>query len=121
LLLAIGVPPEAANLIVNMRNIAPIKSMDQINKLIGGPAASRLTNDSSNFGSFWTLRSTGRLRYADGTFSEVKRTVSAQVKFFRVGHNPLERILRWYDESPAAPAARPMVVDTGFNPVVPLP
>jgi general secretion pathway protein K len=114
LLRAIGAPPDAVNVIVNMRNAAPIRSIDQIGRLLGGgPAAARLSTDTSNFGNIWTLRSTGRLRFADGTYSEVKRTVAAQVRFFRAGHNPLDTILRWYDEAPPAPAARPFAVNPG--------
>ena len=116
LLVAIGVPPGAVNAIVNMRNTAPIRSMDQLGRLIGdGPAASRLTNET---GSVWTLRATGRLKYADGRYSEVKRTVAALVKFFRQGSDPPHQVLRWYDEAPPAPAARPL--PAGFNQVVAL-
>ena len=117
LLLAIGLPPDAVSAIVNMRNTAPIRSMDQLGSLReNGSAAARLTNDT---GSVWTLRATGRLRYADGRYSEVQRTVAALVKFFRQGTTPPHQILRWYDEAPPAPAARPL--PAGFTPVVTLP
>jgi hypothetical protein len=119
LLAAIGVPPDVVNAIVNMRNTTPIRSMDQLGRLLGnGPAASRLTNDSANAGSVWTLRATGRLKYADGRYSEVKRTVAALVKFFRQGSDPPHQVLRWYDEAPPAPAAVPL--PGGFNQVVAL-
>jgi hypothetical protein len=111
LLIAIGVGPEVVRAIVNMRDTAPIRSMDQLHSLLGdGPAAARLTTDA---GSIWTLRATGRLKYADGRYSEVKRTVAAMVKFFRVGNDPPHHILRWYDEAPPAPAAQPL--PGGFN------
>jgi general secretion pathway protein K len=114
LLLAIGVPPDAVNAIVNMRNTAPIRSMDQLHSLLGnGPAAARLTTDTGNV---LTLRSTGRLRFADGRYSEVKRTVAAMVKFSKPGTDPPHTILRWYDEAPPAPAARPL--PGGFNQAV---
>jgi len=119
LMAAIGLTPDVVNFIVNMRNNAPIKSMDQINKLLANtPAAGRLSNDPTNFGSIWTVRSTGRLRYADGTYSEVKRTMAAQVKFFRVGHVPLDRVLRWYDEAP--PTAASPAPPAGLNQMVTL-
>jgi general secretion pathway protein K len=106
LLAAIGVPPENVNAIVNLRNAAPIRSMDQLHALLGrGPAASRLTTES---GSLWTLRATGRLQYADGRYSDVKRTVAAVVKFQPQGTNPSHLIMRWYDDSAPAPAARPI-------------
>jgi general secretion pathway protein K len=102
LMLAIGVRPEAVAAIVNMRNQAPIRSMDQVGRFLGGsPAAARLGNQG---GSVWTLRSTGRLRYSDGRYSEVRRSLAAMVKFFRQGNDPPHQILRWYDEAPAAPA-----------------
>jgi general secretion pathway protein K len=116
LLLAIGVRPEAVAAIVNMRNTAPIRSLDQLGRLLGdGPAAGRLTSEG---GSVWTLRATGRLKYADGRYSEVKRTVAAVVKFFRQGNDPPHQILRWYDEAPPAPTALP--TPAAFNQVVSL-
>ena len=116
LLRAIGVRPDAVAAIVNMRNQAPIRSMDQVSRLIGdGPAAARLITDG---GSVWTLRATGQLKYADGRYSEVTRTVAAMVKFFRQGNDPPHQILRWYDQAPAAPYALP--TPAGFSQVVSL-
>jgi len=106
LLTAIGVPPEAAAAIVKMRGIAPIKSMDQISRLLAGsPAASRLTTKND---LVWTARATARLKYADGRYSEVKRTVSAVVRFFKQGDTQPDRVLRWYDEAPPAPGLQPV-------------
>jgi len=90
---------------VNMRNAAPIKSMNQISGMLPGVTASRLTTDN---GLVWTARATARLRFADGRYSEVKRTVSAEVRFFKKGDRRPDRILRWYDESPPAPAMQPV-------------
>jgi len=115
LLSAIGVPPGAVSAIVHMRSIAPIRSMDQISGLLRGSAASRLTTDN---GMVWTARATARLRFADGRYSEVKRTVSAEVRFFKKGDNRPDRILRWYDESPPAPGLQPVPVE--FGPAGPL-
>ena len=105
LLSAIGAPSAAVNVIVNMRNAAPIKSMNQISGMLPGVTASRLTTDN---GLVWTARATARLRFADGRYSEVKRTVSAEVRFFKKGDRRPDRILRWYDESPPAPAMQPV-------------
>jgi general secretion pathway protein K len=119
LLAAIGLPPGVVNVIVNMRNSAPIQSMNQLRSLLtDGPAAARLTCDTASTGSVWTLRATGRLKYADGRYSEVKRTVAALIKFFKQGSNPPHQVLRWYDEAPPAPAARPL--PAGSNQVVSL-
>jgi len=106
LLSAIGAPPAAVGVIVNMRNVAPIKSLDQISSVLrSGTARSRLTTDN---GLVWTARATARLRFADGRYSEVKRTVSAVVRFFKKGDTRPDRILRWYDESPPAPSMQPI-------------
>jgi general secretion pathway protein K len=110
LLSAIGVPPGAVSAIMHMRSIAPIKSMGQISGLLRGPAAGRLTTDN---GMVWTARATARLRFADGRYSEVKRTVSAEVRFFKKGDTTPDRILRWYDESPPAPSSRPVSAEFG--------
>ena len=115
LLGAIGVPPGAVNAIVHMREIAPIRSMDQISSLLRGAAAGRLTTDN---GLVWTARATARLRFADGRYSEVRRTVAAEVRFFKKGDQRPDRILRWYDESPPAPSMQPAPVE--FSPAGPL-
>jgi general secretion pathway protein K len=108
LLSAIGVPPGAVGAIMHMRGIAPIRSMDQISGLLPESAAGRLT---TNNGLVWTARATARLKFADGRYSEVKRTVSAEVRFFKKGDTRPDRILRWYDESPPAPSLRPIPVE----------
>ena len=111
LLAALGVPAGGVNAVLNMRNTTPIQSLDQVHKLLGDiPALGRLT---TNTGSIWTFRATGRLKYADGQYSEVKRTVAAMVKFFRQAANPPHQILRWYDEAPAAPVARALPTAPG--------
>ena len=114
LLAALGAPPAAVSVIVNMRNLAPIKSMDQIHAVLGNaPWLSRLTTNNGNLGTIWTVRATARLKFADGRYSEVKRTAAAVVKFFPRGTNPPHHILRWYDEAPPAPLFRPMPAGPG--------
>ena len=115
LLSAIGVPPGAVSAIMRMRSIAPIRSMGQISGLLRGSASGRLTTDN---GLVWSARATARLRFADGRYSEVKRTVSAEVRFFKKGDTRPDRILRWYDESPPAPSLQP--VSPEFSPAGPL-
>ncbi len=106
LLRAIGVRPDVAQGIVNLRNTRPIVSLDQLGSLASsGPAMARL---SVSGGTVYTLRATARLRYDNGQFSEVKRTVAEMVQFFPIGKaDPPYHVLRWYDEAPPAPAAAP--------------
>jgi len=49
--------------------------------------------------SICTLRSTARLRFADGKFSDVRRSVSALIKFLPPEWNPPYHIMRWYDNA----------------------
>jgi hypothetical protein len=93
--------------------------MDQIHAVLGNaPYLSRLATNNGNLGTIWTVRSTARLKFADGRYSEVKRTAAAVVKFFPPGTTPPFHILRWYDEAPPAPLFRTM--PAGPNQVVSL-
>ena len=65
-----------------------------------GPDGSRLRIGGQ---SIFTLRATARLRLADGKFSDMRRTVSALVKFWlpgnQEGKRPGYEVLRWYDRA----------------------
>ena len=96
-MVAIGISPEAAAAIVALRNAAPITSMDQLAQFRdSGPGFSRLAISP---GSVVTLRSTAWLRRADGQPSDLRRSVSATVKFFGFQNNPPYHFLRWYDNA----------------------
>lgn len=96
-LAAIGVPPDAVAAIIESRRAAPIVSPDQLRILTSqiGPTAGRL---SLAYGSITTLRATARIRLQNGQLSDLRRTVSALVKFAPTTKDAPYHILRWYDQ-----------------------
>jgi general secretion pathway protein K len=102
LMVALGVSPELARLIVETRRMTPFRKMDQVLALAGGPAPG-LNRLSFSTGTIFTLRATARPRTANGPLSDLRRTVAALVKIFEPGSSPPSTILRWYDTA-AAPA-----------------
>jgi general secretion pathway protein K len=96
-LLAIGLPPEAVNAIVQQRNQTPFteKSLGEFLQMINHPGA--LLRVEGN--SIVTMRSTARLRLANGQLSDLRRTVAAQVKYMPPGYDSPIHILRWYDST----------------------
>ena len=99
LLLSIGIPPEAVERILAIRNQGPILR-DDVNRVreIAGPAGAKLMAGGN---TIFTLRATGRVRLQDGRLSDMRRTVAATVKFLSTGSRPPYQILRWYDYAPA--------------------
>ena len=49
--------------------------------------------------SIFTIRSTARLRLANGQFSDLRRSVAAMVKYMPDGYDAPLHILRWYDNA----------------------
>lgn len=96
-LAAIGMPPDAVMALVEMRKRFPIQRQEQIQGLMErlGPAAARLAISA---GSMVTIRSTSRLRLSDGQLSDLRRTVSALVKFRPTSKDAPYHILRWADQ-----------------------
>jgi hypothetical protein len=47
--------------------------------------------------SIVTFRATARLRLANGQFSDLKRTVAAQVKYMQQDSKSAYDVLRWHD------------------------
>jgi general secretion pathway protein K len=92
---AIGVSPDTAAAIVASRRSAPIKNEQMASFRGDGLGGARLANV---FGSVVTLRATARLRLPNGQFSDLRRSVSALVKYPPKG-NPPFLILRWYDNA----------------------
>jgi general secretion pathway protein K len=92
-MVAVGVPPGAAAAIVAYRKTALIRNMSQVAPFTGG-AGVRLGIVN---GAVGTIRATARLRLSSGQLSDVRRTVSAVVKFLGPGWDPPFHILRWYD------------------------
>src|SRR5437588_8268987 len=92
---AIGISPDVARAIVNLRNSAPIRDPQQLGSLLSGsPAAGRLGIVPS---SIATLRATARLRLAHGALSDVRRSVAAMVKFLGPEWDIPFHIMRLYE------------------------
>lgn len=99
---AIGIRPDVAAAIVQLRKIAPILSMDRVAPLLSGsPGAGQLSTTVIN--SMTTLRATARLKLPNGQLSEVQRSAAALVKFlphqFGMGPNTPFDVMRWYDNA----------------------
>jgi hypothetical protein len=94
-LVASGIPPDAAAAVVQQRSLQPFQTVAAIRAFTQnmGPYAGRLSLGGA---SMFTIRATASPRNASGVLSDMKRTVSALIKF-----NPpdgsLFDILRWYD------------------------
>ena len=98
-MLAIGISPDVAAAIVALRKTAPIRTMDPLAALhSSAPAMGRLGLMTN---SIMTLRATARLKLPGGKLSDVRRSVSALVKFQPDNADLPFRILRWYDDAPA--------------------
>ena len=94
---AIGISPAVASAIVNLRQATPFRDMGQLAPFSGGgPGMGRLTLAPS---AIVTLRATARLRLPNGQFSDLRRSVSAMVKFLGPDWNPPFHIMRWYDNA----------------------
>jgi general secretion pathway protein K len=96
-MVAVGVPPETAAAIVALRNMAPIHDMGQLAPFSNGNGTGRLGLVG---GTMVTLRATAQLRLPNGQFSDLHRTVSAQVKLLGPEWTPPYHIMRWYDNAP---------------------
>ena len=92
---AIGLPPDLVYQIVQRRKTSPFTPADMPALIQGaGPAGARLRLGG---GSFFTVRATARLRLANGTLSDLKRTVAALIKLMPAGYDSPVHVLRWYD------------------------
>lgn len=95
LLVSLGMPPEAAAKIVELRRAQPIREVAAVASL-AGPAMAKL---GAGGNTMFTFRSTARARIADGRLSDVSRTAAALVKFRKYGENPPYQILRWEENA----------------------
>jgi len=96
-LAALEFPPDAIAAILAIRHAGGFQSPDHLRMLAAqmGPLAGRLT---LGFGSMVTLRATARIRRPDGSLSDLRRSVSALVKFSPTTRDAPYHILRWYDQ-----------------------
>jgi general secretion pathway protein K len=95
-MIATGIPPEAAAIIVQQRNTQPFPNpvvLRQFTKDMG-PAAARLYVGGA---SMFTIRATARPRTPGGTLSDLKRSVSALIKLSPPDSGAPFHIVRWYD------------------------
>ena len=92
---ALGAPDSGIQALVMQRRIKPLDpaKLGELMPLLGtaGPML-RLAGNS-----IVTIRATGRVRSANGRFSDLKRTVAAIVKYMPKGYDSPIHILRWYD------------------------
>ena len=101
-LAAVGVTPDAVQLITQSRRTAPYTDIT-LNGLMPslGPGGGRLRREGN---TILTLRATARVRLANGQLSDLKRTVAQQVKYTPRGFDSPIHILRWYDTTWDNPA-----------------
>ena len=94
-LAAVGVPAGAIEMIVQHRKTSPFTQpqlADFMSSAGIGGAPLRVEGNS-----MLTIRATARLRAANGTLSDLRRTVAAQVKYMpREADTPIH-YLRWYE------------------------
>lgn len=94
-LAAVGVPPQGIDAIMQRRQLGPVTEaqLGQVLASLGGVQAPLRVGGNS----IVTIRATGQLRLADGKFSDLRRTVAAQVKYMPAGYDAPIHILRWHD------------------------
>ena len=94
---AIGISPDIASAIADLRRAAPFRDMGPLAPFAGGGAGMGRLGITQN--PIVTLRATARLRLANGQFSDLRRSVSAMVKFLGPEWNPPFHVMRWYDNA----------------------
>jgi general secretion pathway protein K len=94
---ALGMPDSGIAAVLEARRSGPMDEK-KYHGLVAlfGPAAPFLRQEGN---SIITFRSTGRVLTANGQLSDLKRTVSAVVKYMPKGYDSPIHILRWYDTS----------------------
>ena len=104
-LATVGVPPEGVAALVQQRRVQPFLKPGDLAPFasIAGPGFSHLTVGGI---TMFTLRSTARLRLANGQLSDLRRTVGALVKYAPPSNDTTYHILRWYDTVYAADVYR---------------
>jgi general secretion pathway protein K len=94
-LAAIGLSPDAINALLERRRAKPLTEPELGSfAAAAGNGAGRLRVGGN---SILTLRATARLRLVTGQFSDLRRTVAAQIKYMPEGAEVPIHILRWYD------------------------
>jgi len=96
-LVATGIPPEAAAAIVARRRMQPFQNVQQVGAFApGGAEVSHLRTGGN---SIFTMRSTARLALPNGKLSDLRRTCAATVKYMPPDYENRIQILRWYENA----------------------
>ncbi len=101
-LLALGISPEDVKAIVDRRTAQPYADFRDVEPVIQalGPVGQRLGLGGR---SIYTLRATARLKRADGTLSDMRRSIAALLQINWPGNSrklPTGfQVLRWFDRS----------------------
>jgi len=95
-LATVGVPPAGVDALVRQRREQPFLTMADLAPFeeVAGAGFAHLRIGGN---SIFTLRSTARVRLINGQWSDLRRTVGAQVKLMPQGYDAPYHILRWYD------------------------
>ena len=91
---AMNVPQDLINAVVARRPF--LKAKDFAEFLQGNNGGAQALRMGGN--QMFTLRATARLKFADGAYSDLRRTVAATVDF-RVNSDPPVVVMRWYDHA----------------------
>jgi len=91
---AIGMSPDMITALINRRTSSPFRQPQELAPF--QQASSRLAIAPSYIA---TLRATARLKIGNGQLSDMRRTISASVKFLGPEWNPPFHIMRWYDNA----------------------
>ena len=89
LLRSLGLAPESVDQMVRRRAVRPFLNAGEVGQA-GGGAKLRVGGNT-----IYTFRATAHARLPNGGYSDVSRTVAAQVKFRKPGEPPSYQVLRW--------------------------
>jgi len=94
-LATVGLSAPTIAALIERRRVKPLTQAElgEFMALIGG-SMDRLRVEGR---SMITIRATARLMQPDGQLSDLKRTVSALVKYMQPGADSAAQVLRWYD------------------------
>lgn len=94
--LAVGFPPDVAAALVQERTEHPVTNSAMVRAVAAnlGPLGGRLIIGGV---SMFTIRATAQPRTANGSLSDLKRSVSALIKFTPPETGVILHIVRWYD------------------------
>jgi len=98
-MVAVGVPPPAADAIARLRLQQPILDFQAVAPMLG-PAASRFRLGGDNI---YTLRATARLRLPDGRLGDARRTVALTFQINSTVSREGFRVLAWQDSALPSP------------------